>query len=501
MRQLLFLLTLCSVFSIAHAESLANIDASSRDIACNGSCLVAPENGELTGEKISQMLSEGDVTIVSHNEDIVISDDITWEADTLLSLVAGRDVLIDGNIVAKGNRAGLIITPNQNQDSGRYYLSGKITLLGAVPWLIIEDVEYRIIKSPLDLQNINGDLGGNFALSRDLDMKETRGLNGGAGFRPIACGSSFQGRLDGLGHVISNLSIKRPGRDSSIGLFAKVEGGAIVRNLGVVNADIEGASSIGSFAGLLDGGALIDNCYATGKVKAHKFWVKDRGPSDGGPDGWWEGGDFVGGLVGQINNATIKNCHANVQVQADCVACGGLAGISRNGHIFDSRSTGDVSGSSYVAGIVGVTHGGRIERCYAMGSIVGGYCVGGLVGQFNGNCISDCYSGSSVQGGKSVGGLIGWIHSGFIRNCFAYGPVKGPGGGLVGSLFQSDPSAVDESFWDMEASGCSDGLAGVGLSTEQMQTRKTFIGAGWDFYNVWEMEEGSYPTLRSGLIH
>lgn len=40
----------------------------------------------------------------------------------------------------------------------------------------------------------------------------------------------------------------------------------------------------------------------------------------------------------------------------------------------------------------------------------------------------------------------------------------------------------------------------VGLPTAQMQTKSTFTAAGWDFLEIWLINEGAtYPVLRQEI--
>ena len=69
--------------------------------------------------------------------------------------------------------------------------------------------------------------------------------------------------FEGNGHTISNLYIHRQDTNS-VGLFARVGGSGIIRNAGVVNAEMEGRSDSGILAGSNSG--TITASYATGSV-------------------------------------------------------------------------------------------------------------------------------------------------------------------------------------------------------------------------------------------
>ena len=85
---------------------------------------------------------------------------------------------------------------------------------------------YIGIYTAEDLSNIRNNLGGNFILMNDIDLSE---INDGE-WLPI---ETFNGILDGQGHVIYNMRVT--GKRQGAGLFGFLTGG-IIKNLGLVNA-------------------------------------------------------------------------------------------------------------------------------------------------------------------------------------------------------------------------------------------------------------------------
>jgi hypothetical protein len=81
-------------------------------------------------------------------------------------------------------------------------------------------------------------------------------------------------------------------------------------------------------------------------------------------------------------------------------------------------------------------------------------------------------------------------------------------GGLVG---YNECGEVERSFWDLETSGEPNMCGGqyyeatgcdpnCGKTTAEMQTRSTFTEAGWDFVDIWLINEGAtYPVLRQEI--
>jgi hypothetical protein len=269
----------------------------------------------------------------------------------------------------------------------------------------------------------------------------------------------FTGTFDGNGLTISHLTIK--GKDY-VGLIGCLASGAEVKDLGVVDVNITGSGDyVGGLVGSNgygDGGGTITNCYASGLVT---------------------GNHGVGGLVGRNSGAVTRCC-----------------------------STGVVSGSQHVGGLVGdstrYNEYGSISNSCSTGWVSGSENVGGLVGNNTGIIITNCYSTGSVSGSELVGGLVGASYYGTITNCYSTGNVSGDRyvGGLLAGY--SAYAALRASFWDIQASGQSASITGIGKTTAEMQTAKTFLDAGWDFVgetangteDIWWILEGKdYPRL------
>jgi hypothetical protein len=204
------------------------------------------------------------------------------------------------------------------------------------------------------------------------------------------------------------------------------------------------------------------------------------------------GDRYVGSLVGVSYEGTVSNSHSTGSVTGYCNV-GGLVGLNR-GTLSDSYSTGSVTGEWDVGGLVGWSYGnvnnsystgnvtansgvgglvgrhtiGTVSNSYATGSVTGGEDdVGGLVGWSYGN-VNNSYSTGSVTGNSSVGGLVGRHTAGTVSNSYATGNVTGGGfyaGGLVGH--NDDDGTVSNSYSTGNVTGSSDvgGLVGENSGT------------------------------------
>ena len=391
--------------------------------------------------------------------DVDVNSPISWNANTTLTLTALNNVNINANIVATGSSAGLVINPNTTiggapaSGTGAFNLNlASITLSGASPNLSIAGLVYTVINSlgtaqdaitePIQptLQGVTAsNLSGHYALGSDIIANATSAWNGNTGFTPIGTvGLPFNGTFDGLGHIVSNLTINRPAA-ADIGLFGSTGTSSVIQNIGLIGGSVTALSSAGGLVGSNTG--TIASSYNTGSVS---------------------GGSSLGGLMGS-NTGTISNSYATGNVSGTS-SLGGLMGSS-TGPVSNSYATGSVTGTSSLGGLMGSSTG-PVSNSYATGSVSGTSSVGGLMGSSTGP-VSDSYSTGSVSGTTSVGGLMG-----------------------------SSTNTVSNSYWNTQTSGQPTSPGGTGLTSAQMLQQSNFIS--WDFANTWIVYNGlTDPLLRS----
>ena len=100
------------------------------------------------------------------------------------------------------------------------------------------------IATLADLQAINNDLAAHYCLVADIDASETTSWNNDRGFAPIGSKDEpFTGVLDGKGHTIRNLYIKRGGEEN-VGLLRTLSDSGEVRNLTLVDAEVSGRKTV-----------------------------------------------------------------------------------------------------------------------------------------------------------------------------------------------------------------------------------------------------------------
>lgn len=434
---------------------------------------VAASGGDISGAALSSNLASSNITLQtsaagSGNGDLFINDEVSWGANTILTLQAHRNIQINQNITATGVSAGLVLNPGS---SGDYAISkgATVTLSGSNASLTIAGNAYTLIHNIDQLQNIKTSLNGRYALGNEINASATTNWNSGAGFAPLgSTATSFTGTLIGLNHTVDGLVINRPDV-SYVGLFGSIGAAGVVRDLGLTNVNVVGMSDVGALAGENQG--AISNSYAVGSVMGMGC-INCRN---------------AGGLVGS-NSGSIKNSYAAGSVVSDLDNTGGLVGRNMaSGVISDSYATNSVLvhdglqrsplNNSYlkflydgnVGGLVGLNFG-KISRSYATGSVTAVTInVGGLVGGAFDGMISESYATGDVLGDMGVGGLVGWncgcdwsLHSNYeggnptIDNSYATGSVTSsgskqflpPGTGFLGTggLVGGNGGAIRNSY-------------------------------------------------------
>jgi filamentous hemagglutinin family protein len=451
--------------------------------------------------------------------DITVLNNVSWSNANTLTLSAYNNININaaitnssgGSLVLRadnmGTGVGTIsfsgVAPQINFSGGGavnvYYnptvfpvatnYTGNVSVSGSSTF-----TPYILVNNLTNLQNMQLDVNGNYALGRNIDASATSGWNAGAGFDPI---STFTGKFDGNNHVIANLFINRP--IYHVGLFGLATG-ATISNVGVVNANVSGNARVGILVGYANNGTVITNSYSSGAVTG--FVVGGLVGVLGDDDATTTshiyhsystaavyGGDYAGGLVG-ATNSPIDNSYSTGNVEGGNLT-GGFIGWNYGSTITQSYSTGNVTGTNTVGGFIG-ENDGVVNQSYSYGNVLADNSAGGFVGVNTGS-INNSYSHGNVTGTDVIGGLVGY-NLGFIDSTYSISKVTSPGT-YVGGLVGFDSGTITNSYWDIDTSGLSTSPSGIGLTDAQMKNKDNF--AGFDFANIWiNYNDESYPFMR-----
>ena len=375
-----------------------------------------------------------------------------------------------------------------------------------------------LIKTAEHLHNIRENLDAHFKLIDDVNLEKYENWNpiGEYDFFTLMedypeDNKPFFGQLDGDGHTIKNLTIDRPDTDF-VGLFAYVgrdeeilrstlhrmfygetEVEPKIKNLNLENVDIAGNEWVGAIAGSngiheADEKGEMKNIEVNGEIK---------------------GEIYVGGILGENNEGgTITQAHFTGEVRG-IEDIGGVVGMNFRGNISKSSAEASIFGEHFAGGIAGANEEGSISQSYARGEVIGhregdlrSRGVGGLAGHVSGGSIKNNYSIADVKGNRNVGGFIGelWIHEETeVKYTYNSGSVSGEAeteniDSFIGKLDtggEFHANHINQERYDISP------ILGHPQSTEEMLKEDTFTATGWNFDNIWTIEEGkTYPFFQ-----
>jgi filamentous hemagglutinin family protein len=423
--------------------------------------------------------------------DIGVGSSVRWQGASSLTLNAYRSVSVAPNTTIANTGAGSLtvradansidnrgsVTNNGTFDWSRstgivtalYDMNGSYkpgTIVTNASWtpapfsgLVTQVTGYRLVNSAADLNAVNNNLGGNYALGTSFDL----------GYAPNAVpaiGSAarpFTGQFDGMGHLLSSLNVSDTSSQpttAGTGLFAVIGKTGVVRKFVIAGSTASSSQGpVGLLAGVNDG--RVVNVGTTGSVTTSAAT-----------------GAATGGLVG-VNRGSIERAWSGAATSGQG-EMGGLVG-ENDGIIAQSYSLGYASGDarSQVGGLVGANRG-TIRQSYSSGSVDGGNYLGGLVGN-NGGTIEQSYTTSSVTP----------VGAGTQRP-----------GGIAGN---NTGTIARDVYWNADTSGALVG-AGAGtaapassrMTTAQMSDPASY-GPRWDFSptGTWALPPGyNEPVLR-----
>lgn len=386
-----------------------------------------------------------------------------------------------------------------------------------------------------------------YYLVQDIDASATRIWNDpetspdlAEGFAPIGSEANpFTGSLDGAGHTIDQLTIRRV-QDDPIGLFAVAGRGASVQNLGLTNVFISGKRMAGSLVGNNWGG-ILERIRVQGEVQGSDEIGLVAGLHQGvATDVTATGtvvptiamveGSGLGGIVGQASNSRIRHAHFSGTIQPGTLLAGigGIAGQAEVSSIEEVSSTGTVAAVYQVGGILGsadtvtLRHawstanvrsvlgdpfgtGGlvgyllrsRLEESAFAGSITNASRAGGIAGSSIESWIADCLYSGRVETRGTVGGVVSQADNSTLLRCLVDGWVSGntKTGPIFATTFTTN--TVEAAFWNPESVGPAAAPDSLARTPAELRNVDTFTG--WDFNTVWAMDPGrnnGFPYLR-----
>lgn len=178
------------------------------------------------------------------------------------------------------------------------------------------------------------DASGSYTLTKDIIVTE-----------PYAY--DFIGTFDGNGHTVT---LDITASTANVGLFSKLAGGAVVKNV-KVDGTVSGTEGVAGIAAQANG-ATISGCINCAIISAT--------------------GRYVGGIVGKLRGGTVENCYNTGAISSSRdrkgVNLGGIAGyIDSNGSVkncYNSGTTSVTADTSNYAAIAGWCDNSTVTNCY-----------------------------------------------------------------------------------------------------------------------------------------
>ena len=249
--------------------------------------------------------------------------------------------------------------------------------------------------------------------------------------------ADFSGTFDGNGHTVT---LNITASTANVGLFSKLAGGAVVKNV-ITAGSISGkVNNVGGIAGVADtelGAITISNCKNEAAIKGNKVV-----------------GGILGGCTEDDYALTISAC----------------------------ANEGNISGTRNIGGICGTLENAHfIKKCYNSGAVTGS-TIGGILG-------------------RGARGYSSTTDTPILENCYNVGNIvySGTNGSaIVGTGYAKKPVEV-KNCYALEGSAQAFVVSGVNADSnsdfktaDEMQSADFAATLGSAFrYN-----EGGYPTLK-----
>ena len=301
---------------------------------------------------------------------------------------------------------------------------------------------------------INRNLAGTYTLTNDIDMSSYDGFKGIA-----VNGTPFSGTLDGQGHKVSGLTVTYTDDRSNKGIFGQTAG-ATIKNIAFENILVD-AGSAADHVGFIGSASstTFDQVAITGKVI---------------------GDDHVALLAGDADGITVTNTALWGTVDGRS-QCGGFAGCTLEGGASFDKCLSNVNVSCSFRGWAG----GFVGLIDKDNSVV---------------TINNCVSLGDMS---SVGDGTPRIAAPFIAGNGAGDAANAVINFNENNLYNSEAKITADNIdqaWPSKNETADGGLvsAAIAQNSTVLKNQATYTNIGWDFDEIWKMDEGSYgyPVLR-----
>lgn len=316
-----------------------------------------------------------------------------------------------------------------------------LSLLCVFPASLFAQVE---ISTAQGLKDIANNLSGSYKLTADIVLTDV--------WTPIGNTSTpFTGIIDGNGHVIKGLTTTATDQ-SNVGLIGAGLN-ATIKNLGLVDVDINGSQNVGSFFGRAQASQVLA-CYSSGIV---------------------QGNDHVAGIIGGTYTTTtavkslIKDCYSTAEIKSRTYQAAGILGTSADIDVENVFFAGSVTvgAATNAGGIVALIDGGTSTLGAAANTITNSVAVGPFI-----TCAG---TARRIIGNPSTGTLI------TVSNNYAYDEM------LVNGV-SVDP--MNDTYYGANL------YQGENKTAAELKVASFYTDElSWST-DTWNVANGSLPTLK-----
>lgn len=453
----------------AYESIEVSADQQNNKVFPNGGTVVADDStNTITIDKMTPMDKVTFVITVTNNSDVaikyqtivsqiatVVGADGTTLLDGLVITVEGDETVKVGNNAvtnwksdfASGETRDIAVSIELPEAAGNQYqgLAAEISyVVNAVQGtahvenpVADEEDETTYIYTLNDLYAFAAAVnGGDTFKAKDIKLMANLDL-GNAAWTPIGNSTNkFMGNFDGGNFVISNLKTG-DSATSHVGFFGYTTNPAVIKNLTIHNADVEGDLYVGVVAGTpytakwdnitVTGDVTVDGFSYVGGMFGKSLYANANGLTMDVNEGSYvkadsieygaavDGSDdlcyrtYVGGIVGFMGEGghTVSNVYSNIDVYGTTCDVGGITGIAHYGNNFvncvveadvtitDYRDEGD---QLEIGGIAGVWHNSESQVTLTNCS-------------FTGKLTALDHAGKAYEGEFHNNGLVGKAYS------------------------------------------------------------------------------------------
>lgn len=374
-----------------------------------------------------------------------------------------------------------------------------------------EEDPYQLYTAA-DLANLSG--AGWYKLMNDIDLTDID-------WDPVGRTSAVMTVLDGDNHTVKGLRVYQE-NTNYCGLFSAISG-ATIKNLTIDDAAVSGGEGCGVIAGSLTGCTLenvsISNSTVNGKADC-------------------------GGVAGVLSGCTVSGVSVTATEVTATGSAGGICGTASDNTSFTlTVFNGSVEGQGNVGGITGSNNGGSITKCCSQGTVkgTGSDSYGAGIAGYNSGTVADCFTSAEISSTNYVGGIAG-INFSSISHCYASGNLSSNTLGAGITAYNDGASAsvkgcavAMEKIESVSPTGNSmrvlggirngaslpatadnialtnmmvsengvavqvyydDPMHGKGVSSDDLRTKASYTGMGWNFSDTWTVNGSAMPELK-----